>query len=93
MANSALASEPARDTAAVNIFRPLTNDQKDVVEIPCEKRSCKTVDRLAFPPQLDFVAIHVNAVGSREGWVKSLQTLHGADPLHPHAQILFPGKR
>jgi hypothetical protein len=28
----------------------------------------------------------------REGWVKSLQALHGADPLHPHAQILFPGK-
>jgi hypothetical protein len=28
----------------------------------------------------------------RGGWVKSLQTSYGADPLHPHAQILFPGK-
>jgi len=49
---------------------------------------------IAWPslPQRDFVVIHANAVGSREGWVKSLQTLYGADPLHPHAQILFPGK-
>jgi hypothetical protein len=43
----ALTSELA---IVVNIFRPLTNDQKDVVEIPCEKRSCKTVDRLGFWP-------------------------------------------